>query len=134
MTGADFQAVRDAAADSVIGRAAIWTDRRLRAAFTESWFRRQLQHRSTQFFSCAAEDRVRYIAATIAIAGMVNVALLSLVGSYPAPGIPKALVAVAAAGAAVVACAPRSFVAAWPASTLARAATKAARLFQNSAE
>lgn len=134
MSGHDFATVRTAAAESVIGGVVRWAVVRLGAAFADSWFRHRSLSAARALASWPLEDRVRYGALTIAVAGAVNIALLAFAGSYSAPGVPRALIGLVILLAVLVGLMPNTFVAAWPSSGLQRAASSLAGFFQNREE
>jgi hypothetical protein len=131
----DFKTVRETASDSLIWTAVRAIAVRVVAAGRDAATTRVVSARVVSPLQVwTDEDRVRYGAAALAIAGFVNVALLSVVSQYAAPGVPRAAVALAAILMAVVAMAPRAFLAAWPASVPGRVAGRLWRVFQRTAE
>lgn len=131
----DFETVRETASESLI-----WTTVRAIAVRVAAAVRDAVATRVVIAQVVAplqlwtGEDRVRYGAATLAIAGFVNVALLSMVSQYAAPGVPRAAVATAAITMTIVALFPKAFLTAWPSSVPGRLAGQLTRLVQSTAE
>jgi hypothetical protein len=131
----DFTTVRETASESVIWTAVRAIAVRVAAAGQDARATRIVTTRLVSPLRMwTAEDRVRYGAATLAIAGFVNIALLSAVNQYAAPGIPRAAVALAALLMTIVAMLPKAFLAAWPSSVPGRLAGLLSRSFQRTAE
>ena len=130
----NFQTVRETAAESAIWRAADSVITSVSAAWHHAAARTRVLKMTASLASWSLEDRVRSAAITIAIAGIVNIALLWKSNPYAAPGIPRAAIAIAAAGAAVVAVWPRPFTNAWSSSVLGRISAAARRLVYKPAE
>jgi hypothetical protein len=131
----DFKTVRDTASESMIWRAVRTIAVRFAAAGEDAVATRVVSTRVVSPLQMwSVEERVRYGAAMLAIAGFVNVALVSAVNRYAAPGLPRAAVALAAVLSAIVAVSPKGFLAAWPSSVPGRLAGYFARLFHRTAE
>lgn len=130
----DFGFVREVAADSVLWRAAD----RLLTSVTESWNHSSARHRSVEMLRRVATlttaDRLRAWTTAIAIGGLVNIVLLARANAYAAPGIPRSVVALTTAFAAVVAVWPHAFLRAWASSTPARIGVVLRRLIYKPAE
>jgi len=122
----NFHTVRETAAESVITSVSV--------AWQHAALRTRVLKMTTSLASWSLEDRVRSAASTIAIAGVVNVALLWKSNPYAAPGIPRGVIAVAAAGAAAVAMWPGPFINAWPSSALGRVSATVRRWVYKPAE
>jgi hypothetical protein len=131
----DFKTVRETASESLIWTAVRAVAVRVAAAGQDAVATRLVTARLVLPLQVwTGEDRLRYGAAALAIAGGVNVALLSAVNQYATPGVPRAAVAIAALLMAIVATAPKAFLAAWPSSVPGRLAGQLARSFQRTAE
>jgi len=130
----NFQTVRETAAESALWRAADGVITSVSVAWHHAAVRTLVLEMTASLASWNLEDRVRSAALTIAIAGIVNIALLWKSNPYAAPGIPRAAIAIAAAGAAVVAVWPEPFTTAWSSSVLGRISAAARRLVYKPAE
>jgi hypothetical protein len=130
----DFRAVRATAAESTLGGTIQWALARGSAAFAHSSARDLAGRTMSDLRSWTIGDRVRYGAIAVAVAGSVNLALLSVSTSYAAPGIPVLVVGLVIALAIVVALLPESFAAAWRESFVGRQLSRLAGSAQNVAE
>jgi hypothetical protein len=130
----DFRVARETAADSVIWRAADNAITSVSAAWRHSVLRTFALGMTGSLASWNIDERVRSAASAIAIAGVVNIALLWRSSPYASPGIPRAAIAVAAAGATVVAIWPGPFTNAWSSSVLGRISALVRRLVYKPAE
>lgn len=130
----DFQVVRDTAAESLIWRAAESVISAVSTAWQHSSLEMWWQRTSQTLSSWTIEDRVRCAAVTLAIAGLVNIGLLWRSNPYSAPGIPRSVIAIAAAFASVIALWPAPFILAWSASMLGRFGAAMGRLLYKPAE
>lgn len=130
----DFKTVRETAAESMIGALVTAVVRRAAAAGRESAAAGLVITWLSPIGGWNTQDRVRYGALAIAVAGYVNFVLLLLISGYSAPGIPKSAIAIAATMAALVAWAPGPFVTAWATSLPGRLVAWLARSIQRPAE
>ena len=130
----DFRVVRETAAESAIWRAADSVMTSVASAWRHSAARTRMLNAATSLASWTIDDRVRSAAITIAVAGITNIALLWRSNPYAAPGIPRAAIAIAAGGAAIVATWPGPFVTAWSSSVLGRIGTAVGKLIYKPAE
>ena len=130
----DFRVVRETAAESAIWRAADSVMTSVAAAWQYSAARTRMLNAATSLASWTIEDRLRSAATTIAVAGVINIALLWRSNPYAVPGIPRAAIAIAAAGAAIVATWPGPFATAWSSSVLGRISATVRKLLYKPAE
>ena len=120
MKGDDFQSVRDTAAESVLGRFAQRIALTSTAAWIDSNARRSAINARAAWSDANAATRVRHGAIAVTVAAAINVAILAVSPVYAAPGIPRAVIAMAGIIAFVVSLAPASFATAWTESRAGR--------------
>ena len=130
----DFQVLRETAAESAVWRAGDALISAITRAWQHSSFRAGLRQARSTLASWTVCDRVRGAATAIAVAGLVNVALLWTSNPYSAPGIPRSVIGVLAAFATVIALRPEPFIDAWSTSLLGRISASMRRLFYKPAE
>ena len=124
----DFKVVEETASESAIWRFARGVITALTVAWRHSLARQRLASQAAWLEKWSADERLRHGAVAIAVAGVVNIALLWKANTYAAPGIPRAaivLIVVFATGVAIV---PGPFARAWstslPASLAAAVRTR----------
>ena len=122
MRGDSFDAVRDAIAESLVGRVARGAADAWSAALAESRMALAVRRFVERIGRWSSVDRLQCAASVVAGTSMGNLVLRPLTPVYVASAVPWWVWAIVAVAGFVLAAGARHFVAAWPESTLARLA------------
>jgi hypothetical protein len=116
----DFPEVQSLWRESAIGTGVRELTNIWQSAWTNSTARRVVTGTAANLAGVDSRERIRYIALTLATAGITMALLRSIATPYAAPGIPRAAIAFASLLFGIVAAVPGPFARAWDQSLPAR--------------
>jgi hypothetical protein len=119
MTG-DFHNVREAGAESWIGRGVAALRARFAAAWRTSRLGNALGRAEVSWTAQARAARIRWVATTISVAAVAHLAMRPLMSPTVIPAMPAVLFVFVAIGTAIVAWQAEAFERAWRQSRFAR--------------